>query len=288
MRRLIKPEIQRRKRLLRSKIYRYNKNLEKRGISLDQQFNASLRGIRTAKDIERLEKGFARVRADEFVTTSHGLTLRQSEIKAFEKMKRAANKRVQQAYKDKKRRDEEIARKWGREPPQITAKEDEKPREYKRDVEDFQTYKQLVDFSARLEKAGTRGAKGQDLKDRILKALRGEVLQQANGYGFKGGKDNILADFIDKYLSPDEVEFFFGGHLNFEYCYSYQEGLLKEATIAVEIITDGTYPHLAEKWKDNGYSERWDEFMEEKLGEYAEEYGKFSAYDQIDKLMGMI
>lgn len=251
------------------------------GISSDQLFPTSLKGIRTKRGVQQIARRLEVAKADSFVTTKGGLTLRKSQIRKFEATQREANKRIRDQHKERLAKAAQIDKKWGREKQPVRTKQEEAPREYTRSVDDFSEVRQLQDFENRMQEAGRRGAFGQDLKDRILKAIRGDVYQQANGFKFKGAKDNILAQFIEQHLSPDEVEHFFGGKLNFEYIYSFQEGLLKEFEIVDEILRDPEYPRLKELW-EGGYHEGWQDFMNEQLDMYQLTQGDDAMVDILD------
>ena len=273
----IKAEIQRAKANLRAKIRRFNKKIEERQAPREYMADLSVAGIRTKKDLKKIERQFERIRKDKLEQTEGGLWLRQSDIKRIQKEIKAANRQIKADRAETQKRRKAIAKRWGRdEAPAPITKEEATIPQYKRNVQSFKTYRDLRDFESRLLQTKQRGLYGEDLKEAILKAIRGDVYQQANGWRFRGGKDNVLARFIENELTGEDVEFFFGGKLAFGYVYATEEGLLKEMEIVDELVNSGEYPDLKEVW-ERDYAEEWVEFMQYHLSEVpeleAEEYG---------------
>lgn len=251
---------------LRQQINRYNKKLTKAGIKSEYLYLPELKNIRTKKELSKIKSKFEKTKKNNIVN-KYGLKLSEKEIKSFINIKDKTNKRIASQHEQRLKKQAEIDKKWGRVKQPIKVKTDEQPIKYQKGADAFKTYKELLEFEKRLNELNDKvhGAVGEELKDRLLKAIRGETFKQANGYMFKGGKNNILADFIDKYMSTDEVEHFFGGKLNFQFVYSPQEGIFKEIEIVEQIINNNEYPKLKEKWLEEGGADQWKEFMQESL-----------------------
>lgn len=256
------PETLKLRKSIQGKVRRYNIGLRNKGITDEFQLKIDWNSVTTKKQLNKIAKELEKRKKDKLVKTRGGLVITQSELTRIEKAKTDANRRLRRLAEKRQRRREQIAEKWGKpkESATPTTKASSKVPQYTRSPEDFKSYKELLKFEGRLNKAGTRGAEGQDLKDRILNAIRGETFVQANGFKFRGGSDNPLAKFIEEQLTPDEVEFFFGGKLNFEFIYSPTDGMIKEFQIVDEIVNNPEYPILAAKWED-GYKEEWAEYM---------------------------
>ncbi len=291
-RRKLNPEVAKLKRNLQARVRRYNKDLEKQGIPSEFKLDLDFKSARTKKQVKSLEIALVRAKNDPIVKNSQGLYLRASDVKRINKAIKAANKRLREQAKQREEKAKEIAKKWGKpeESAKATTKEEKKVPQYTRKADDFKTYKQLLEFEKRLNEAGKGpGLEGDALKDAILKAIRGEKTIQANGFKFRNGVNNPLAEFIEKELTGEEVEYFFGGNLNFGYIYSAEHGLIKEFEIIEQIVTNPEYPNLKDKWEED-YAERWHDYMEEELelvnvDDYIEESAKFDTINEYLKNM---
>lgn len=266
-RRKISPEVQRLKSQVRSKIRTYNRQVDKLGAPDMFKFNESLAGLRTKKQVNAVLKRLERQKKDPIIKNREGLYLRQSDVRRINKAKAEANKRLRKNFEEQRQRERDIKKKWGYTESNLkpTTKRQVEVPQYTRGVDDFKTYKELLKFEQRLREAGTGpGAHGEELKERIIKAIRGEVFTQANGFKFRGGAHNPLAEFIEENMTGAEVDFFFGGLLNFGYIYATVDGLIKEFEIVDQIVTNPEYPKLKEKWEAD-YAEEWHDYMEAEL-----------------------
>lgn len=278
----INPATQRLKRSVSAQIGAYNRSINKQGLPSSNKANLSVKGLTKKKDILKVQSELKRLKKDPVITTKSGLKIKLSEYNRIKNERDDANKRIAKREEERRAKSSEIAKKWGKSDKPTTKKETTSY-QYTRGPDDFKTYKQLQEFEQRVLNAGrTNGLEGDALKEAILKALRGEVYQQANGFKFRGGAGNVLAEFIDENLSGEEVEFFFGGNLNFEYIYSQQEGLIKEFELVHDIIRSKDYPRLKSLWEEK-YEDRWLDAMEAELSkldrDYIQSYG-----EEMDRL----
>lgn len=235
--------------------------MQAEGIPDRYKYDVSLRDIRTKEQIKRAENAFKREQKDYPIQNKQGLYLKPSEIRETKKLKAEKNKQIKNWHEESVKKNKEIAAKWGKLEEETILQRDKEPRLYTKDVDDFKHYWEWVDFGKRMNKKIGQGSYGQELKDRLLMAIRGENYIQPNGYKFRGGNDNILANFIEEHMTTDEVEYFFGGNLNFDFIYGQEDGVVKELKIVRDIINNEEYPHLKELW-ENTYEDEWLEYMD--------------------------
>ena len=275
----IKPEIQKAKSALRSRMYRYNKKLRAQGVDSRLEAHISLAGIRTKRDLERATKRFERLASDTPVKNAKGLWVTASEQKKFERTQKAANQRIRRAAKERQKEKLAIDAKFGKQPPPKSVQRQMlNPATFKRDINSFDNLQALLDYEERMSKAkGPQGLNPEELKEALLKAIRGEVFVMEASSRFRGGVNNPLATFIDKELTPQEVQHLFGDKLSFEFVYGPERGLVKEYEIIHQILSGGEYPELKAKW-DESYEEGYEKYIQDELAGVTE-----IAYDDEGK-----
>lgn len=216
-----------------------------------------LEKIGSADDLQKATR-IVNINETDKPTKIGNIYLRQAEVRYYLRTQREANQRLKQREREKEKAKREAYSKWGYTDYKETTQK-ERP-EYTKKVTDFKDYEKFVDYIRQLNINRNGGLYTDELKEAILKALRGEVYQQANGYKMIGGIDNPLAKFVEKELSGNEVNILFGGKLNFEFIYSHEEGAKKEMEMLAEIWQ---FPALRERFIQGGYQKEYDDYFEQ-------------------------
>lgn len=283
----ISKEVQRLKRNLQARIRRYNKGLILKGVDESELFSTSVKDIRTKKDFAKKSKEFEKTKADELVITKQGLHIRQSQIDKLNKTREKANTTIRDAVTNRKTKREQIKKALYGEAFQPSSKTDDVARTYDKHADDFKTLKEFTAYIDRMQEVteqGVKGAWGQDLKDRLLKAIRGEVYRPPNGYAIDADGSG-LAEFIEKHVTPDMVEVLFEGNLNFTFVYGYEHHNVKELVLAHDLIMETS---LRDLYVNEGYAERFEDYLDGQLSVIDDELkddvlDRFEDYSEVLK-----
>lgn len=144
---------------------------------------------------------------------------------------------------------------------------------YSRDFTKYDTFSKLSKFNERLsnqEYKQNQGWHGDLLKSNFLKALRqdreyekgGSATQPPNGFRFKGDASGV-ADFVEQYLEPEDIEFLIDDGFTFGFAYGAEDASLKEEELISKFKED---PRLGDIWEDQ-YEEKYLAYRAERLSE---------------------
>lgn len=207
--------------------------------------------------------------------------LKPGQKAAYTRQMNRANKRILADRESRIERRSELQKQlYGSEQPSTRRMREEKPHLYAKTAGTLRSeaqYRAALDRFKDIINNGTRGAQGEELKTRILKALRNEGYVPPNGYRVQG-EESGLADFIENELTAEEVEVLYEGSLNFSYSYTKTDEN-KEKLILRDILR---YTNKEQVFVEKGYAERYNEWLNTELNESA----STEESDELDRIFG--